>query len=123
MKIEDLKINCQYNISYMDWKGKAIYLGLANEGYDYSPGTLLFKCEDGVDGFFRIEHVVSEVLEYLIWSIEHSGYWKYNNFGYTKYRSEAKRYSFEEALETVKNGNRFSKDSETPNEAIVPDKN
>lgn len=129
MNIEDLKINHKYQIDFPaengfgPWLGTATYLGLENNEI-YPIGTLYFMCDDGMEGYFRIEHVVSEikVTEYLIWSIEHDGWWNYNSCGYTKCRSEAKRYSLEDAIKIVKDANIFLKDSESPKESIVPDK-
>lgn len=54
-----------------------------------------------------------------IWSIEHDGWWKPNSNGYTQYKGLAGNYSYEEALEIVKNANRHRRDDEAPNEAMV----
>lgn len=55
--------------------------------------------------------------EWLIWSIEHSAWWKPNHNGYTKKREEAGRYTFHEACKIVREGNINLKD--TPNEAMI----
>ncbi len=55
--------------------------------------------------------------EWLIWSIEHSGWWKPNSNGYTKKREEAGLYTFEEAKRIVKSANIHLHD--VPNEAMI----
>jgi len=55
--------------------------------------------------------------QWLLWSIEHSAWWKPNNRGYTRSRADAGRYSFEEACQIVTQANVASGD--TPNEAMV----
>lgn len=54
---------------------------------------------------------------YLIWSIEHDAWWKPASRGYTKKRSEAGQYTYEEAKKIVKNANIGLKD--IPNEAMI----
>lgn len=56
--------------------------------------------------------------KWIIWSIEHQGWWKDGERGYTEERSEAGVYSFEKALEIVHRAN-IRLDDE-PNEAMVP---
>lgn len=60
-----------------------------------------------------------ESSKWLIWSIEHDGWWKPNRHGYTKYKFQAGRYSFKDACEIVKNSNWRDKDN--PEEAMVMD--
>lgn len=45
--------------------------------------------------------------EWLIWSIEHDGWWKIARRGYTKKIGEAGLYSFDEARRIVHNANHF----------------
>ena len=42
---------------------------------------------------------------YLIWSEEHGAWWKANKTGYTRFIREAGRYSLEEAIDIVRQGN------------------
>lgn len=56
---------------------------------------------------------------WLIWSIEHEGWWKPGRRGYTQSREEAGRYTFEEASEIVASANILKQD--VPNEAILPE--
>lgn len=58
--------------------------------------------------------------KYLIWSLEHRGWWAPNSHGYTPVRSEAGRYDFDEALEIVTGANKYLK-GQLPNEAMCPD--
>lgn len=55
--------------------------------------------------------------EWLIWSIEHNAWWRWNHAGYTPWKMGAGRYSYEEALEIVRKANEFRVD--TPNEAMI----
>lgn len=55
---------------------------------------------------------------YLIWSIEHEGWWKPRSMGYTELRSEAGMYTYEEAYRIVESANIGEHD--IPNEAMVP---
>ena len=54
---------------------------------------------------------------WLIWSIEHQGWWKENHNGYVKVRKAAGGYTLEEALEIVKGANIGEHD--VPNEAMI----
>jgi len=56
-------------------------------------------------------------MKWLIWSIEHSAWWKANHNGYTVKRKEAGQYSFESALKIVKSAN--IREPDVPNEAVV----
>lgn len=56
---------------------------------------------------------------WLIWSIEHNGWWKPNSHGYTGSIDEAGRYTYEEALQIVKDANSYLR--HTPNEAMLPE--
>lgn len=58
---------------------------------------------------------------WLIWSIEHNGWWKPAQFGYTQKKDEAGRYSFEQARKIVASANEF-RGSKPPNEAMIEDK-
>lgn len=57
----------------------------------------------------------------LIWSNEHTAWWKANSWGYTRTLSEAGLYTLEEAKQIVEGANAFnwSKKSYIPNELIV----
>ena len=55
--------------------------------------------------------------EWLVWSIEHNGWWKSNHNGYTQVRSEAGLYGYEGAKNIVKTANQYCIDS--PKEAMV----
>lgn len=57
--------------------------------------------------------------KWLIWSNEHSAWWRANQHGYTYARSEAGRYTFEKACQIVANAN-YGLDGE-PHEAMVRD--
>lgn len=54
---------------------------------------------------------------WLIWSIEHDGWWAPGELGYVKRREDAGLYSYERALEIVDGANKHTGD--TPNEAMV----
>lgn len=54
---------------------------------------------------------------YLIWSIEHNGWWMPAERGYTQSRDKAGVYTFERASEIVKSANIHNKD--VPNEAMI----
>jgi len=58
-------------------------------------------------------------VRWLIWSIEHDGWWMPNHRGYTKLIMSAGRYSYPEAREIIANANYGKFDR--PNEAMVPD--
>ncbi len=60
---------------------------------------------------------------WLIWSIEHDGWWGPDARGYTINRSEAGRYGYSEASEIVRraNGNFAIGDYQKPNECMIPD--
>lgn len=58
-------------------------------------------------------------VRWLIWSLEHNGWWKPNNCGYTQSIKEAGRYSYPEAREILQGANYGKFD--IPNEAMVPD--
>lgn len=55
--------------------------------------------------------------EWLIWSIEHSAWWKPNSNGYTEKREEAGRYSEKAAKDIVRRANIGLHD--IPNEAMI----
>lgn len=54
---------------------------------------------------------------WLIWSIEHGGWWRPNKNGYTHHRAEAGRYTYDEACVIVKGANYGLHD--IPNEAMI----
>jgi len=56
---------------------------------------------------------------FLIWSNEHNAWWMPNEAGYTQSKKKAGRYCFAEACGIVAGANRFIKDSQPPNEAMV----
>lgn len=55
--------------------------------------------------------------EWLIWSIEHNAWWRWNECGYTPFKMGAGRYTYEDALRIVENANKHCTD--TPNEAMI----
>lgn len=55
--------------------------------------------------------------KWIIWSIEHTGYWGANRRGYTPYKSLAGIYTYEEALEIVEGANKYL--DSYPNEAMI----
>lgn len=55
---------------------------------------------------------------WLIWSIEHSRWWKPAYGGYTDEKNNAGRYTFPEALRIVKEANKFNR-GDIPNEAMI----
>ena len=56
---------------------------------------------------------------WLIWSIEHSAWWRPNKIGYTQKKSEAGAYTFEDACRIVRNANHYLAFFEPPKEAMV----
>lgn len=61
-------------------------------------------------------------MKYLIWSIEHSAWWRplrCPEFGHTTKRSEAGRYTLEQAIAACRAAQQ--EDSDIPDEAIVPE--
>lgn len=56
--------------------------------------------------------------KWLIWSNEHKGWWRPNEMGYTGHKELAGRYTFEKALEIVKDCNRHKKWEHTPDEEM-----
>ena len=54
---------------------------------------------------------------WLIWSIEHNGWWCPMSRGYTEQRRNAGIYSFEEACKIVKDAN--IGENNVPNEAMI----
>jgi len=57
--------------------------------------------------------------KYLIWSVEHNGWWKQSQYGYSDDLSEAGLFSKEKAKEIIDNANRFHlEDVMIPNSAI-----
>lgn len=57
--------------------------------------------------------------EWMIWSIEHGGWWGANRRGYVEDVRKAGLYTFEEADEIVREANRFRKKGDVPNEAML----
>lgn len=55
---------------------------------------------------------------YIIWSIEHGGWWKDRENGYTKEKAEAGVYHQKRAFEIIESAN--INDNDVPNEALVP---
>lgn len=62
---------------------------------------------------------MTDEAQWLIWSIEHHGWWRPDSHGYTPYRKDAGRYSFDEACAIVSGANRAMKHE--PNETMVRD--
>lgn len=69
-----------------------------------------------------------EKTKWIIWSIEHDGWWKTSNNGYTNEIKGAGIYSYEGALNIVDGANyhmtlpkrpKFDKDLNTPYEAMI----
>ena len=56
---------------------------------------------------------------WLIWSIEHSRWWKPGRAGYTQRKDEAGRYSFRDACKIVADANKYTYN--TPQEAMIHD--
>lgn len=54
---------------------------------------------------------------YKIWSIEHSAWWRADHRGYTKKRTEAGLYSYQEAVDICTSANIAMRD--VPNETMV----
>lgn len=71
-------------------------------GVNYPFGEFVEKYEEGF---------------WLIWSLEHEGWWGPNHNGYLKERRSAGLYSFDEALKIVKDANIGL--HEIPNEAMI----
>jgi hypothetical protein len=66
--------------------------------------------------------------QYIIWSIEHDGWWAPNKRGYVEKLANAGLYSYEEAFEIVRGANyclqlekppKFDKYMNTPHEAMI----
>lgn len=57
---------------------------------------------------------------WLIWSNEHTAWWKSGHLGYTRRRSEAGTFSREEAEEIVRGANLHLADDAEPYETMVP---
>lgn len=55
----------------------------------------------------------------LIWSHEHSGWWRSNQRGYTRDIRQAGIYTLEEAREIVKDANLYRWKNDVPNEVPV----
>jgi hypothetical protein len=62
----------------------------------------------------------STSVKYLVWSVEHTAWWKPNHCGYTRDRSEAGTYTLEEAEKICRGANLIHNDFDNPNECIVP---
>jgi len=58
---------------------------------------------------------------YLIWSVEHQGWWKPRRAGYTQEIKEAGHYAWAEAVAICHDANQYVIDDQGfPNEAMVP---
>lgn len=69
------------------------------------------------EGFCMTCAILEEEKVWLIWSIEHNGWWGWNHGGYVQAREYAGRYSFKEALKIVKDANIGLHN--IPNEAMI----
>ena len=58
--------------------------------------------------------------EYLIWSNEHSAWWRPNRCGYTCVIGQAGRYSKQEARQICTRANAFIDEGADPHEVAVP---
>ena len=56
---------------------------------------------------------------WLIWRNEHGAWWRPGSMGYTRILSKAGRYTHKEASEIVDNANRYQREGEIPNEAML----
>lgn len=56
---------------------------------------------------------------WYIWSNEHRGWWKAGHHGYTENKSEAGKYRYQEAVNTVRQANFYLKETDVPNEAMI----
>lgn len=61
------------------------------------------------------------IRKWLVWSNEHRAYWGPGHSGYVEKRSEAGRYTYEEAVKIVYGANRYRKDEDFPFEAMILD--
>jgi hypothetical protein len=59
--------------------------------------------------------------KWLIWSMEHSAWWRADHSGYTTTRVNAGRYSFSDALDIVHNANYAPECAKHPHEAMILD--
>jgi hypothetical protein len=58
-------------------------------------------------------------MKWLIWSNEHSAYWRPNSAGYTTFASAAGRYSQDEAIEICRNARSHGGDDTPPPETMI----
>jgi hypothetical protein len=61
-------------------------------------------------------------MKYLIWSIEHRGWWKGNRHGYTTRTDKAGQFHLEDALQICENANRVKTEEimvEAPSRAQI----
>lgn len=58
---------------------------------------------------------------WLIWSMEHRGWWAPDHKGYVMSRVDAGRYSYDDALAIVRGANRHKDPMGIPNEAMIKD--
>lgn len=68
----------------------------------------------------QVDELVHGEPAWLVWSNEHSAWWKPAHRGYTEMKSEAGLYTFAEALEIVTGANKFLPIDAVPNEAMLP---
>lgn len=59
-------------------------------------------------------------MKYLIWSVEHRGWWKASRHGYTTATHMAGRFSDAESRDICTQANRYLMPHETPEEIRVP---
>jgi hypothetical protein len=61
----------------------------------------------------------NEKREWIIWSIEHTAWWAPAERGYTKDRTEAGCYTYEQALAILRGANMGLDPEDPPSEAMV----
>jgi len=57
---------------------------------------------------------------WLVWSIEHTAWWREDGRGYTPHRQEAGRYTYDQACKIVSRAN-YNLDYRFPDEAMILD--
>jgi len=60
-------------------------------------------------------------ISWLIWSNKHDAWWNPDRNGYTPHVDRAGRYSLDEAAEICNKANLFRRETEEPNETMLPE--